>query len=274
MTQKAYFFLCFRMPPVKKTPTRGKPGRPQVPLSTSKRATHQLRSPRRLTNTAKAKATAVPDEAPTLDNVPPQGEPPVQNSQNNQSNDLADLRTIMHNMQSMMSILTSQSKPQSAPETAATSSATPDGAAQTGSNMNRDGDTLVTQQCTIDPTALNTNTGNLVPAFAYNKAQYVHHQHVPNAIATGPIMNSSLELHKTVATDMATKIASHKYVDFPTLLDPSLASPVCAMTAQQTDAGLIPTWSPLQPKAKPLSLIDWTKAFAKFGSVYAQSHPQ
>ncbi len=56
-------------------------------------------------------------------------------------------------------------------------------------------------------------------------------------------------------------------------MDPKHGDTVFALKGRATDEGLLPVWSDFQPKAKPLSLLLWSKAFVKFASVFVQANP-
>ncbi len=45
------------------------------------------------------------------------------------------------------------------------------------------------------------------------------------------------------------------------------------LKSQSTGERFLSVWSPLQLKAKPLSLLQWTKGFFKFASVYSNAYP-
>ncbi len=49
---------------------------------------------------------------------------------------------------------------------------------------------------------------------------------------------------------------------------------VFTLKSQATDQGFLPVWSPLQPKGKTLSILQWSQAFLKYASVFAESHPE
>ncbi len=86
-------------------------------------------------------------------------------------------------------------------------------------------------------------------------------------------MTGGVSLHKTVTEDLHAKIVSDKYIELSSLLDNKGEEIVYTLKSQSTDQGFHPVWSPLQPKAEPLSLLQWTKDFVKFALVYSDAHP-
>ncbi len=81
-------------------------------------------------------------------------------------------------------------------------------------------------------------------------------------------------LYKSVSNDLVSKIVSNKFVELASLLDPKEDITVFATKSQMTDEGFKPVWSPLHPKAKPLSVLHWEQAFTKYVSVYANHYPR
>ncbi len=67
---------------------------------------------------------------------------------------------------------------------------------------------------------------------------------------------------------MKSKIVSNTFVELGSQIDT-----VYALRNQATDEGFLQVWSALQPKSKPLSLLQWSQAFLKYGSVFAEAHP-
>ncbi len=87
-------------------------------------------------------------------------------------------------------------------------------------------------------------------------------------------MTAGVSLYKTVSPDLKLKIVSNKYVELSSLIDPKQGEIVFTLKSQATDQGFLPVWSPLQPKGKPLSILQRSQAFLKYASVFAESHPE
>ncbi len=84
---------------------------------------------------------------------------------------------------------------------------------------------------------------------------------------------TGVTLAKSVSSDLKSKIVSNKFVELGSLIDSKQNDTVYALKNQATDEGFLPVWSALQPKSKPLSLLQWSQAFLKYGSVFAEAHP-
>ncbi len=83
----------------------------------------------------------------------------------------------------------------------------------------------------------------------------------------------SIPLHTYLSQETATKIANDQFVDFYRLLHPSEAKTL-AMIPQDLGEGMVATFSEVQPKSRPMSLLAWCMAFARFGASYVRSHSQ
>ena len=83
----------------------------------------------------------------------------------------------------------------------------------------------------------------------------------------------SIPLHTYLSQQTSAKIANDQFVDFYSLLHPSEAKTL-AMIPQDLGEGMVATFSEVQPKSRPMTLLSWCKAFARFGASYVRSHSQ
>ncbi len=115
---------------------------------------------------------------------------------------------------------------------------------------------------TVNCPAFNFLSGNV----SCGPAECAKTQH---EIVSSPF-TAGVTLAKSVSSDLKSKIVSNKSVELGSLIDSKQIDTVYALKNQATDEGFLPVWSPLQPKSKPLSLL---QAFLKYGSVFAEAHP-
>ncbi len=132
---------------------------------------------------------------------------------------------------------------------------------QPSSTSNQFGESLPTVNCP----AFNFLSGNVsCDPTEYAKTQY---EIVSSPFTTG------VTLAKSVSSDLKSKIVSNKFVELGSLINSKQIDTVYALKNQATDEGFVPVWSPLQPTSKPPSLLQWSQAFLKCGSVFAEVHP-
>ncbi len=85
--------------------------------------------------------------------------------------------------------------------------------------------------------------------------------------------SDALPLYTLLTKENRNKIASDDFIEFSSLLRDQAAEKSYAMKPQETEAGLVPALQEVAPKGKPLNLLGWVRAFARFMSTYTQSHP-
>ena len=83
----------------------------------------------------------------------------------------------------------------------------------------------------------------------------------------------SIPLHTYLSKETSNKIANDQFVNFHSLLLPSEAKTL-AMIPQDLGEGMVATFSEVQPKSRPMTLLSWCRAFARFGASYVRSHSQ
>ena len=87
-------------------------------------------------------------------------------------------------------------------------------------------------------------------------------------------MTAGVLLHRSVSQELVKKIVSNKFIELNLLLDTKFNEHnYLTLKSKETDEGVIPIWSPVQTKVKPLSLVQWVKAFNKYASVYSNAFP-
>ena len=94
-----------------------------------------------------------------------------------------------------------------------------------------------------------------------------------NSPSSTPLVTMSIPLHTYLSQEVSNKIAKDQFVDFYSLLHPSEAKTL-AMIPQDLGEGMVATFSEVQPKSRPMTLLSWCKAFARFGASYVRSHSQ
>ncbi len=86
------------------------------------------------------------------------------------------------------------------------------------------------------------------------------------AKTSAPQVTETIPLYSLISNDIKSKIKKGEFVDFYSLLNPTDGK-VYGIKGKETDLGFITSLSEVQPKSKPLSIMSWCKAFARFASV-------
>ena len=93
-----------------------------------------------------------------------------------------------------------------------------------------------------------------------------------NSLFQTPILVPCIPLHSFITPEQRSKIKKDQYVDFHSLLNSFTTDKVFALKPQETDDGFVTAFTEVRPKRKPMSLVAWSRAFARFCSTYLLDH--